>query len=468
MRTHHIYNLVFIMAAIFLGGCKKELNVNPTSQEVDGNIITDTKSATTVLNGVYYRFAAGGADNNSVPSTLWSQTNETIPSQLSGMLSYTSGGGLSEHTYNATSAGIDYVWNYGYNLVNAANGFLKNIAGAGNVDAATRRQMIAEAKFLRAFGNSELLLYYGQYYDTSSNYGIILRNEFVDPSNIYLPRSKVGTVYDSIFSDLDNAIQDLPGKNSSIAFANTWAAKLLKARMLINRGAPSDYTQIITITTDIIANSPFSLESNVKNLFLSKGLTSNELILGIQPYSTQNYKWKNDIYSNYYSPNAFMDSLFNGDPRTPWYIQRVKTREAVTKYYPGSVTTVAAAAISENSYAFRLTEAYLLKAEALVSSGGSLTDAKNLVRTVLTNAGVTNFSTLDDAGTSSEVLIAVISEEMKSFVSESGQDWFAIRRLPFATVQRLLPSVINKSLLILPIPQAEILTNGKMIQNPNY
>jgi hypothetical protein len=66
-----------------------------------------------------------------------------------------------------------------------------------------QQQMLAEAAFLRAFGNSELLLYYGQYNDPSSKYGIILRDTFVTPANINQPRSGVGDSYISILFRLN-------------------------------------------------------------------------------------------------------------------------------------------------------------------------------------------------------------------------------------------------------------------------
>jgi len=458
---------------LLLGACKKELNVYPTTQEVDGNIITDEKSAATALNGVYYRMAAGGADYNGVPSTTWYSTFEEQSSQLSGMLSYTfGGGGLDEHLYKATDPGIGEIWSYGYALVNAANGFLKNIDPLTKITPAVKKQMIAEAKFLRAFGNTQLLLYYGQFDDTTSPYGIIVRNEFVKPGNIYLSRSPVGASYDSILSDLDAAIPDLPSVNSSIAYANTWAGRLLEARVLINRGSAADYARVVTLTQDIIANSPFSLEGNVKDLFWTKGLSSGEVMMGIQPYNTQNIKWMSYISYDDYSPNDFMTSLFNGDPRAGWYIQTVNNPYgpdvALTKYYPGSVSNISALSISENSYAFRLTEAYLLEAEAIVAGGGDLNDAKTLLKTVMGHAGFTDFSGVDAAATAADLQLLIVEEEMKNFVSEAGQDWFALRRLPFATVQSMLPSITNKSLLILPIPDAEIIANNKIKQNPNY
>jgi len=456
-----------------LGACKKQLNVFPTTSEVDGNIISDTKSASTALNGVYYQFASGGADYNGIPSTNWYRVNEEIPSQLSGMLSYTNGGGgLDEHTYNAKTSGIDAKWTYAYALVNAANGFLKNLAPVTAITVADKSRMTAEAKFLRAYGNAELLLYYGQFYDVTSPYGIILRNEFVAPENIYLPRTSVAAAYDSIFSDLNSAIAGLPSVGSNVAYATSWAAKLLEARVLINRGSANDLAQVISLTKDIIANGPYTLESNVQDVFWTRGLTSREVILGVQPFPKQNIRWMSYVYYDDYSPNDFMKSLFQGDPRAAWQIDSVANpygpEVALTKFYPGSTAAIAAAAISENSYAMRLTEAYLLEAEAITASGGSLADAKALLKTVEGHAGVSDFSAIDAAATADALRLLIIEEEMKSFVGEAGQDWLAVRRLPFATLQGLLPSLTDKGLLILPIPDAEMTANSKMKQNPNY
>lgn len=477
MSRNYIAILTLIAVSHFLGACNKQLNVYPTTTEVDGNIINDNKSATTALNGVYYQFAAGGVDQNNVLSSLWYNVNELIPSQLSGMFSYVfGGGGLDVHNYNAESTGIDAVWNNAYAIVNTANGFLQNIAPANAQKIGGKEQMIAEATFLRAFGNSQLLLYYGQYYDTTSAYGIILRNDPVAPANLYLPRVSVGVAYDSILSDLDRAIPDLPNTNTGgIWYANVWAAKLLKARVLINRGSVADLAQVISITNDIITNGPFSLEANVQDLFWTKGLTSNEVILGIAPYPNQNLNWTSYISYDLYGPNALATQLFNGDPRSSWYIQTVNaaygTFPALTKYYPGSITDIAPTAITENNYAFRLTEAYLLEAEALVGSGGSLNDAGALLKIVMGHAGITDFTAVDAAvagNSASDLQLLVVEEEMKSFVGEAGQDWFAVRRLPFATLQTLLPSVKVKTLLVLPIPQAEMLANSMIKQNPGY
>ncbi len=474
MKNVLISSLVLVLFACSFGACKKELNVYPTTQEVDGNVITDAKSAATVLNGVYFRFADGFNDYQGVPATQWYNVNEEIPSLLSGMLKVGSSPykDLSQHNYSPAGDLVDVVWSYGYGVVNAANGFLKNIAPIASITKDSRDQMIAEAKFLRAYANSELLLYYGQYYDTTSAYGIILRNEFADADNLYLPRAGVAATYDSILADIDNALPSLPAINTQISYANVWAAKLLKARVLINRGSAADYAQVIALTKDIITNSSFSLEGNVKDLFLMKGLTSREILLGVQPFSKQGEKWSDYISYGYYIPDTLFRLLFKGDPRLAWYAQPIagpySTSVRLTKYYPGSVATPAPMTISENGYAFRLTEAYLLEAEALVMSGGSTEDARTLLKTVEEQAGIIDFTTIDAAATASDLQLLIVEEEMRSFVAEAGQDWFALRRLPFATVKNLVPTLTDPSRLILPIPQNETLYNSNLIQNPNY
>ncbi|MEO7043937.1 MAG: RagB/SusD family nutrient uptake outer membrane protein [Ferruginibacter sp.] len=477
MKNKRIRILFLVFTAcLLLSACNKQLNVLPTTSEVDGNIITDLQSAKTALNGVYFRFANASSDQSSVPNTQWYDVMEGFPSQLAGLATSFGGSAITDHSFTAADYGIDGIWNYGYNLVNAANGFMKNLESTTSVSDDAKKEMMGEAKFLRAFANATLLLYYGQYADASSQYGIILRSEFVKAGEINLPRSTVAQTYTSILADLDDAIASLPTKNSQIYYANVWAAKLLKARLLINRGGMDDYATVVSLTQDIIANSPFSLEANVKDIFLSKAFNSNEVIMGIQPYQNGgSFKYETYLIDATYAVSDSLVSLIASDPRNQWYYKAITLYgyfhvNVITKYYPGSVITPAVDLISDYSYAFRLTEAYLLEAEALVASGGSLDDAKTLLKTIMGHAGIIDFAAVDAENTRPGLQLMIIKEEMKNFFAEGGQDWLAVRRLPFATLQMLVPAIQNKDQLLLPIPQTEITRNGKIAgqQNPGY
>jgi hypothetical protein len=485
MKHKNIKYILVIFAALLLWSCKKELNVYPTTKEVDGNVIVDTKSASTVLNGVYYRFANAGVDIYSVPTLLWSSVNEIPGSEFCGSLSYSPGDdSFYSLTLKPNSNGVDGIWNYGYQIVNAANGFLKNAAPVTTIPAATKNQMIAEAKFLRAFGNAELLLYYGQYYDPSSKYGIILRDEFVTADNINLPRSSVAQTYTAILADLDAAIPALPKVNTTAYYTNASAAKLLEARVLINRGAAGDYAKVISLTSDVIANGGFALEDSVKDVFLTNGLTSNEVILGVQPYPTQNFKFNNNQYFGIYpASNSFVSLIGPTDGRNQWvfrsdnggtlYGSFLGPLNELTKYYSGNTVNPVKTPLSETCYAFRLTEAYLLEAEAITLSGGDLSTAKMLLKTIEGHAGVKSFSDVDAATTATQLQALVVKEEIKNFFAEAGQDWFALRRLgitgstpnitAIATIQ---PAAKSINQLIMPIPNSEIIANSKVIPNP--
>lgn len=350
-----IYPLLLLVAFV---SCNKQLNVFPTTQEVDGNVITDKQSAQTTLNGVYYLFANAGFDNNQNPSILWCDLNEMIPSELSGTMTYPYGGiYFADHTYLPSSSGVGNIWDYGYKIVNAANGFLKNIAPVNNINVSDKQEMIAEAKFLRAYANAELLFYYGQYDDVSSQYGIILRKDFVTTDNLAQPRSTVKDCYDFILADLADAISGLPDLNSQNYYANVWAARLLKARVLMVRGASGDYTGVVGLCKSIIDSSNFTLEANTKDIFLSKGLSSSEVILGIKPYDNDIYKYNEYLYYRQAVGSDSMVSLFAGDPRKDWTYQTIPNpyyggnMYVFTKYFSGSADDPSPTSNASVSYA---------------------------------------------------------------------------------------------------------------------
>lgn len=468
------YLIIILMTPALFSGCKKDLNVLPTTSAVDGNVIVDQQSAMTVLSGVYYQFATAGVDRNQVPCLLWSDYNEAIPSCLTGILTNTSWG-WSPNTFTPTRFGVDYQWNNGYAIINAANGFIKNVTPVNSFAAKTKQEMIAEAKFLRAYGNAKLLLYYGQYYDTNSKYGIIIRNAFVTPGSVNLPRANVGACYNAIIADLDSAIQFLPAQNTQICYANASAAKLLKARVLINRGATGDYATVISLTDDIIKNGPFALEDSTKDIFFTKGYASKEVILSVQPFPLETYKYKNYQYNLQYQPTPSLVTLLKGDPRSNWVYKEGSYYGTpaleFTKYYSGDPINIAQTSLSENCYAFRLSEAYLLEAEAIALNNGDLAKGKSLLETVLKHAGVKDFSDVE-AANADQLHTLVIKEEIKNFVGENGVDWFALRRLyrnnnmaPVTAIDSTLKSLDR---FILPIPIAEINANPFVVQNPNY
>lgn len=471
MKQNHL-GLSVLAAGLLLGawGCRKQLNVFPTTAIADGNLITDQVSAQLVVNGVYYKFAAA----SSSASTSWYVGNEIYPSQLAGTVQPLGGGGsFFTHIIAPGDGGTAGLWNYDYGLVEAANGCIANITPVTVLTDRVKQQMLAEARFLRAFGNSQLLLYFGQYNDPTSPYGIILREKPSNAAEITLSRTGVAAAYTSILADLDAAIGGLPVLNSAIYYANASTARLLKARVLMNRGATGDYAQVISLTKEIIGGGPFVLEDSVKDIFLTKGFNSKEVMFGVQPFSGESGK-----YSAYVGTRnnitASLPDLLADDARNQWEYKIVASSSTVKdyrlmKYYSGDPVNVKQTTLSIYCYAFRLSEAYLLEAEAIAMSGGDLASAKALLKMVMSHAGAgsTELAAVDNAATASDLQLEIVKENLRNFAYENGVDWYALRRLPFATLQKLNPRIKNPSQLLLPIPTSE-LTYNKVIQNPGY
>ncbi len=472
MKNDHLSLSVFLTTALLLGACKKELNVFPTTSEADGNLITNQLTAQQVLNGVYYQFAGAYSTGTNSYAAAYYGVNEEYASQLSGLMQVSYGGSLDNHTWLPNDYAVGYLWKYYYALVDAANGFISNMTPVTAVAAAAKQQMLAEARFLRAFGNTQLLLYFGQYNDTTSQYGIILRDVPVSASNINQARSAVSAAYTSILTDLDAAIQGLPALNAAIYYANASTAKLLKARVLINRGAGGDYAAVISLTKDIIANGPFALEDSLKDIFLTRGFNSKEVMMGVQPYPGDDAKCIGIIRGADAAGDLLVDLLAD-DARNQWmYKPAVVPYEApyneLTKYYSGDPVNVSQTTLCNYTYVFRLSEAWLLEAEATLGSG-DLPTAKTLLTTVMSHAGAgpSELAAVANAATPAALQLEIVKENMRNFAYENGVDWFALRRLPFVTIQTLNPNIKDPTKLIFPIPTTELMYN-KVIQNPGF
>lgn len=452
--------IIFFTITIFTQySCKKDLNALPDQAKVDGNVIVDQKSAEVALNGAYYRLAEGG-DDRGTPSVKLVTYHEILPSWAAGNLAYRYGPGpLTENRLTSQSSEAVRIWSTAYLLINAANGVIKGVEALDDakITAQRKKEIVAEARFLRAYGHYRLLSFYSQYYDINSKYGVMLRKEFVTLDNISLPRSTVAESYTFILQDIDEAIANAPVANKAW-YVSQWAAKALKARVLMNRGAAGDYAKVIALTEDIIQHSPFRLENHTRDIFSTLGLDSKEIILGVTPLPNQSIK--NLTYA-YYTPTNSLTGFLQGDPRENWMLGDVYGLGTGIIKYKGPKNEV--------SYLFRLTEMYLLQAEAIVRSGGNINGAKTLLKTVMGHADITDFTPVDNANTPDAFLIVLYKELVKNMLCEDGQDWFALLRFPLAIVTSLRPTITSVNQFIFPIPHTEFIKNSALgDQNPGY
>jgi hypothetical protein len=457
----------YIVAAVLITSCyacKKELGALPKNAKVDANTILDRATAQIALNGAYYRFA-----NATVNKTGW-QSHQIVPPMLAGYMGMYSSILPEEENRNAFASSS--YWAESYTLLNAVNGVISGISGlpAEKFTGNRKNEMIAEAHFLRAYAHFKLLTFYGEWYKGDSKLGVLLRDELSTLSNIPKKRATVKESYDFILADLDDVIANGPVTNPN-HYATKWAGMALKMRVLMSRGAADDYGTIITLANTLIQNSPYKLEAIAEDVFHKNGLTSKEVILGIKPqanqeketYSTSAQYWPGA--SSLYVAKTALRTLYDNDPRQAWIIGSVRPRPAYSFFTKYMKENGVPSVVSETYYVLRLTEVYLLKAEAIVRSGGSLSEAKAVVHEIQAKAGITasanntSYLAVEGANTPASLLIQIFNETVKSLIAEDGMEWLAMLRLPFETVKSLKPTITNQSQYILPIPKDEFLYN---------
>lgn len=475
MAKKKIYLLILSVVSVsILSSCNKQLNEPPADASTNLTAVSDEKSAQIVLNGVYYRFA--NVNSNNV--TDWTY-HELSGGMLTGMLGYGGGAAGDESNNNVNSSYVSPLWTDAYQMINAANGLISGVnkLPATAFTGGRKNQMLAEAQFLRAYAVFKILMFFSEWNDLNSKNGVLLRTQLSTIDNGQQARSTVAQSYNAILSDLDFAIKNGPTANPNY-YMNRWAAMVLKMRVLMCRAQTADYAQVRSLADSVMQNSPYTLEPNLKDLFYTKGLSSSEVILGTKPQANQENSYY--ILSRAYYPGAsaifcckeaFKD-LLASDPRRSWMVgdtlqfNPTPNTNYFTKFIPNGTSPTQ---VSETCYAMRLTEVYLLKAEAILRSGGDIADAKTLIKTVMSKAGVTDFSAVNNANDVNSLLLQNYYEVLRNLTGEDGLEWMTLMRFPLSTITQLRPTITSKVQLYFPVPLSELNYNKLFgSQNTGY
>jgi hypothetical protein len=407
-------------------------------------------------------------------------------------------------------------------VLNVWNGFNSNIFLANQIiDSRSNAspQVVAEAKFLRAFSMWTVLDLYGQ---------VPFRE--VDEGPTVNPKVLSSTeALAFVLQDIEDALPGLPviGPAGTTNKASKAAANFLKARVLLNagiyrgEGAPSaaDMPGVIA-AVDAITGDNFALQAGYFDLFDG---TANSERVWYTTAGTGNRMWGGLHYNQPSTDNggggwngfttlgAFYDS-FEGNPnsnyvgdnqeeRRGWVpdatnadsnnqgffygfgigqqynaagtaIQARASKPLVfTKELPGLVGNNDVTGIRVLKYhpsngafyggviLFRYADAYLMKAEAMLRSGGNPTAMVNALRTLRGAAPLGSVTESD-----------LLAERGRELYIEMVRRTDMIRFGTFnAGYEFMDPSAVgDETKNLYPIPANAILSNPNLVQNPGY
>lgn len=230
------------VVALLSSGCEKVLEEHPQSQIVPSYF----NSPSGVLGGI------AGVYNDI--RSQWGTEGFTVEMQAGTdeFIQGLSAGTPIPYTYNGLNgSNFGSAWGVAFQDINTLNGVLQ-YGQTIDLPEATRKQYLAQAKFLRAFWYFYLVQTWGD---------VPLHTEFITVPSQAASRQPAAQVYELIIKDLTEAAVDLPnqptapflGKAATKPVAQFLLAKAYLTRGWLNNTA-ADFTKAAALCDEIITN----------------------------------------------------------------------------------------------------------------------------------------------------------------------------------------------------------------------
>ena len=182
--------------------------------------------------------------------------------------------------FDSQNGHVRELWDELYRGINTCNAVIDRAPNVTGMDANTRAQRIAEAKFIRAHHYFLLVQLFGP---------VELRlTETIIPTN-EVSRNPESEIYASIIQDLNEAIPNLEAKKASSQYgrATKYAAEHLLGRVHVTKGTSSsgsgdDYSKAEALFKDVIQNSGLRLLDDFGDVHAFGNEINDEIIWSVQ------------------------------------------------------------------------------------------------------------------------------------------------------------------------------------------
>src|SRR5581483_2678542 len=276
------FNILILGLLVLAASCGKDfLKRNPTDQIPTENFWKTQADADIALTAIYSYFIQGYNYTSSTNTGQGWGAGTPYWETLTDNAYSGAFGNVATGAIEATTGTIQSdAYNTSYKAIQACNVFLANI---GNVplQPAVMNRYVGEVHFVRAYYYFLLAQLYGDVVYYTKPIG----NATEDPGSYQLGRTPRSQVMDSVISDLNVAINNLPDTAYSGHVVKGTALGYL-AKVYLTRGK----WQMTVATTQTIMNSnKFSLyQGGYRGLFLKPSQTNNPEIMFSGRYQVPN------------------------------------------------------------------------------------------------------------------------------------------------------------------------------------
>ncbi len=332
-------------------------------------------------------------------------------------------------------------WTQNYAIISRANQFISDLESA-SVSDDVKKQMTAEAKFLRAYAYSDLISYFGD---------VPLILEVQSLEDAYVSRTDKSEVLAAIIADLDDAADILPTTQSEVGRATKGAALAYKAKILLYN---EEWGDAADAAQEVIDLGVYSLYSDYGGLFQEENENNVEVIFDIQYISTtQAQPWPScalslsewptanvtaDLINSYYMTNGLpitdassgyddQDPFTNRDPRLALSVVLPGSTFGSSAFIPDDDEVPCGARprkycevdagdyydISLNTILMRYADVYLMRAEALIESGSTDQEIYDLIDKVRARVGMPSVESVEGTGLNQAQLRQIVRHERR-------------------------------------------------------
>ena len=404
---------------------------------------------------------------------------------------------IYNYTMNPDNSVINDLWRLSYGGIYKSNLCIENIPRI-SADESIKKQMIGEAKFLRAWYYFRLLNYY-------KNIPLVITTSKTS-ADYYQPQATTEAVWAQIESDLRDAKAVLPASYSSEYYGRATkgaaAAYLGKAYLYQKKWtqAAAEFSEVMgmgySLTTNFFDNFDGMHKNNKESVFeiqFSADRTNGATESNVTMYEiwSDGYEecypspWlvetllKDKTADGKYSQRVYNTILFNDPNSSAWF-----TNGSYADYYGADSKTVywkkfnyysatwntTKSRSPINNVAMRYADVLLMYAEAQ-NEAGKTTDAINAINQVRTRAGV---PVLPSSKTQTDIRDHIRNVERPielAFESVRWPDlvrWGNVKETLTAHKREFSENFIAGKNEYYPIPRTEMQTNPKLVQNTGY
>ncbi len=510
-----IYSLMLVLFISLFSCNEATIEVLPVGNTEETYFQNETQMEEAVF-GIYQKLAffyafRGGQNNNTAP--IWHLPSDDLTTL--GSYAHENFSGL-----NGSDGQLSLFYDFAYQLIARANTVLGKIEENGSFAYSKQPDLKnyhkGEALFLRGYMFFQLWNVFGT--------APVVTQRIIKIEDAYPPNSKGTELLDQAIRDFEEAKGLLPESWAAAYKGRVTknSARGMKGKCLVFRGtvnkAAADFTAAIAEFNSLTGlkleanynnNFDVKFENNAESLFEYQANTSpgnvNPFVGGaggndafavigeIGAYYgmfSQKPSW---IGNSYFTATASVRSAYEvGDPRLQYILKPdPAVLINVIKYVRNSAYATggngAGNEISVNNpRILRYADALLLKAEAIVRSGGNLKDAIDLVNQVRErarksvesgNPSLTPVNRDVNETNTATVLEWIFQERRLELAFEEGHRWWDLRRRHIAGEidlknwdfqSRDLNFKFEDRHIYFPLPEKEVIENPNLNQNPGY